>query len=150
MEGGVFIDEIPVHQVPEISNVIRTTILLINIIGMFPYIDAHKRCLALADGVVLVGRGYDFKIALIQNQPGPSAAKTCVGGIAELFLEVVEAAKRVVNGRGQVAILDENETIAPDSPIWRAVSLILSASGIGLFFRISLAKSWPFAIKWHT
>jgi Flp pilus assembly protein CpaB len=54
-----------------------------------------------------------------------------VGKIAAIpivqFQPITPNMLSVSTGRGQVAILDENETVAPDSPIWRAVSLTVPA-----------------------
>jgi Flp pilus assembly protein CpaB len=54
-----------------------------------------------------------------------------VGKIAAIpivqFQPITPNMLSVSTGRGQVAILDPDETVAPDSPIWRAVSLTVPA-----------------------
>ena len=38
--------EVPVYNIPEVSNISRTCIALINVIGMLPDINSQNRCLA--------------------------------------------------------------------------------------------------------
>ena len=55
-------------------------------------------------------------------------------------------------GRGQIAILAENETVSPDSPIWRAVSLTVppdrAVGGlVGDGQRVDLIATFPIAVE---
>ena len=54
---------------------------------MFPNIDPQQGLLALADGVILVGSGFNFQIAVLHNQPGPAAAEHFGCRIGELLFE---------------------------------------------------------------
>src|SRR5881394_633977 len=74
-------DLIPIHHVPESRYVIRAAILIVEIVGVLPYVQAQKRRAADAGGclahqrAVLVGRRTDREFAAIDDEPSPTAAK---------------------------------------------------------------------------
>jgi len=43
LRGEVLRNKLPVHQRPEVLQVARTRIAVINVIRMFPYVDSHQR-----------------------------------------------------------------------------------------------------------
>ena len=91
----------PVDHVPPGSDVIRPTILVLEIVGMLPHVAAENRGLAAHERGVLVGRALDGDGAAISGQPGPPAAETAGAGLGELFLELREAAERRADRIGQ-------------------------------------------------
>src|SRR5262249_35440124 len=99
----VYCDFSPVHDAPERLEVIGAAILVFEVVGMFPDIATEDR-FAFGAGdrfaherVVLIGGGDDFQLAIVYDQPGPTAAESAHTGGFELFLESVETVERGFN-----------------------------------------------------
>ena len=87
-------DLVPIHHVPPRLDVIGPAVLVIEIIGVLPDVDAEDRRVAVHQRAVLVRRGNHFELAaLVLDQPGPAAAEAARPGRREFFLERVEAAE---------------------------------------------------------
>ena len=70
---------------------------------MFPHIQPQNWGVALHEGAVLVGGAIDINAAiLLDDQPSPATAEAGGSGGGKLGLEVSEAAKLGIDGRGQV------------------------------------------------
>lgn len=67
------VDPFPIDHRVKGLDVLRATILILQIVGMFPNIDPQNGCLALADGTVLIRGGQYCQFALMDGQPGPPA-----------------------------------------------------------------------------
>src|SRR5450432_941533 len=97
----------PIDQVPESAQVFGATVLVFEIISMFPYVDAQERgafCLGdIHQRVVLVGRGADLQLPVFYDQPGPAAAETAHPSGIEFLLEGIKGAKAAVDIIGQFA-----------------------------------------------
>src|SRR5580698_7071613 len=65
----------PVYDVPPGRHVVRTAILVFEVIGVFPHVQAHHRILTLHNGAVLVGRGDDVDLAAGLHQPRPTGTE---------------------------------------------------------------------------
>src|SRR4051794_2293440 len=64
---------VPVDDIPPSVEIIRATILILEIVGMLPHIIAQNRNIVLYQGTVLVSGGNDFKFAtLVEDEPGPT------------------------------------------------------------------------------
>merc|ERR1719240_2202443 len=75
--GGrvVFTDLVPVDHVEEGTDVLRAPVLVLEVVGVLPDVDAHDghEAVAIHEGVVLVGSGDDRDGAVLGNrEPGPS------------------------------------------------------------------------------
>jgi hypothetical protein len=70
---------------------------------MFPNIEAKKRGLAIGEGIVLVGSAGDFELAIVDNQPSPTTAKTTYASRSKLFFESRKAPEGAVNCFAQSA-----------------------------------------------
>src|SRR6185437_16408833 len=68
-------------------------ILVFQVIGVLPNIVSKDREMALQEWAVLIGCGDDLQLAAIVDQPAPAGAKLFGGGFVELLLEILEAAK---------------------------------------------------------
>src|ERR1035441_8780147 len=91
---------VPVDHVPERCDVIGPAILVIQVISVFPHVEADDRfALNAGDGLahertVLVGGGADREFLVrADDEPGPAGAEAGRAGLGELFLEFVEAAE---------------------------------------------------------
>ena len=71
----VLIYFLPVDDVKKCRYVFRPAILVFQIIGMLPDIQAQNRYVPLAQGAVLIGCGGDVKFTVVDDQPGPAAAE---------------------------------------------------------------------------
>src|SRR3989338_10050752 len=92
----------PIDDVPERRDVIRTPVMIFQVVGMFPDIQSqNRRSPALGhihDRIILVGRGANTKLSFGNRQPGPAAAKTGGGRIGKLLFERVKTAEVLRDG----------------------------------------------------
>src|SRR5207249_11830889 len=85
---------VPIHHVPPGFDVIGTTVLIVQIISMFPNVDAEDRRVAIHQRAILIWRRNHFEFAaLVFDQPRPAAAETSDAGSCKFLLELIEAAK---------------------------------------------------------
>ena len=81
---------------------VGTTILVIQIVGMLPYVEGEQGREARTEWIAAVGFLRDVQFAiLVGREPGPSRAEEAGGGCCKFFLEVVEAAEVAADGVGQ-------------------------------------------------
>ena len=50
-------DDAPVDEGPEVLQVVRTAVLVVEVIGMLPDVDGQQRRQAMAQRVIAVGQG---------------------------------------------------------------------------------------------
>ena len=93
----------PVHDVPPRVDVVRTPILILQVVRVLPDVDAENDLLAFHHGAVLVGRALDRQLTAGGNDPCPSAPEPADGSFLQLFLELVEPAVRRIDGIGDGA-----------------------------------------------
>ena len=58
---------VPVDDIPERTDVVGASILVIQVIGMFPDIETKNGRQSLRERVILIGRRTDMQSALIVN-----------------------------------------------------------------------------------
>src|SRR6185295_7866680 len=94
----------PVDHLPKRLQVIRPLVLILQIVSVLPHIHTQHG-LAFTTGhrlahdrVVLVGRGDNFQLAVVDHQPGPAAAETAHAGGFKLLLEGLQAAEGGIEG----------------------------------------------------
>ena len=94
--------EFPVEQFVDYRcDVIRTLILIIEIIGMLPDVDRQQRSEALGQRQFGVGCLDDLERMPVGDEPSPTAAELLYGRVGELLLECVVAAERSIDLLGQ-------------------------------------------------
>src|SRR6266702_1066501 len=110
LEGGVtLVDLVPVQDVPPRGQIFRTSVVVFQIVGMFPHIVAEDGIQALRDWIVLIRRADDLHVAVcLASQPDPSAAKLFSTGIVEFGLKIFEVPESFLNNVG-----DRSRGIAP-------------------------------------
>mmetsp|Transcript_45562 Transcript_45562/g.107036 ORF Transcript_45562/g.107036 Transcript_45562/m.107036 type:complete len:313 (-) Transcript_45562:68-1006(-) len=97
----------PVHYAPERRDVLRTPVLVLQVVGVLPHVESeerhHLRTLrSLHQRVVLVGGGSDHELPVRTNaQPRPPRAETLRGRRVERLLHLVHRPERVVDGLGE-------------------------------------------------
>src|SRR4051794_35379481 len=86
----------PIHHIPPCLEVIRASVLILEIVGMPPHIAAQdwaafaSRNRFAHDGVVLIGCADNLELAAVDDQPGPTAAETADACRFELFFERIQ------------------------------------------------------------
>src|SRR5690606_20807775 len=95
--SGLFIqlfDEFPVDEiVDEGFEVFWTQVAIIDIVGVFPHVDAEDRRCAVNERVFAVRGLGDFELAVLDREPGPARTELADTGSDEIFTELVVAAK---------------------------------------------------------
>src|SRR4029079_9990914 len=83
LRGGVPLgDLVPVDHVPPRLQVVRALVLVLEVVGVLPDVDAEQRGLARADRRVLGGSARDLEPAprAVVDEPGPAAAELADAG----------------------------------------------------------------------
>src|SRR5436853_4798144 len=101
------VHRVPIHDVPPRGEVVGTAILIFEVVGVFPHVDAEEGLLPFHERTILVGSALDDELAAGIDQPSPAAAEALHAGVIELRLELLEVAERRLDGVG-------------DRPAWRA------------------------------
>mmetsp|Transcript_1836 Transcript_1836/g.6037 ORF Transcript_1836/g.6037 Transcript_1836/m.6037 type:complete len:260 (-) Transcript_1836:150-929(-) len=105
--GGIVLPHlVPVDDVVEGGNVLRPAVLVLEVVGVLPHVDAQDGDVAAGvhQRVVLVGAGGDFDRAILgHDQPGPAGTKDSRGSGRELRLEAIIRSEGLVHLLGQVA-----------------------------------------------
>ena len=85
---------VPVDDVVEGRDVVGATVLVVQVVGVLPHVQAQHRGVAAGAGslahqrAVLVGRAFDHQLAFgADRQPGLAAAEAGEGGLGEGVLE---------------------------------------------------------------
>ena len=106
---------LPVDDLPNGLHMVGATIEIVDVVGMFPHVDAQQRRLIIAQriaGIALFAN--DQTAILLLSQPCPSRAKERESGLCELLFKGVEAAKIAINqfeqrARGLIVGLGRHE-----------------------------------------
>src|SRR5690606_13615525 len=81
--------EVPVDQVPERLDVLRTQVAVVDVVGVFPYVAGQQRSVAVGQRAARAdGAGQGQGTVSLLHQPAPAGAEGADGGLAELFLEL--------------------------------------------------------------
>src|SRR3954454_13638754 len=94
---------VPVHDVPPRLQVVRALVLVLEVVGVLPDVDAEEWRLPGGDRRVLVGRARDLEAAArpVVDEPGPAASELPDARCVHLLLELVEAAERLLDRAGE-------------------------------------------------
>src|SRR4051794_27254767 len=95
----------PVHHVPPRLEVVRALVLVLEVVGVLPDVDAEQGCLARGDRRVLVrcARHLEPAAGAVVDEPRPAAAELADAGRVHLLLELVEAAEGLGDRAGERA-----------------------------------------------
>ena len=85
-----WLQPVPVDDIPERSDIIRATILVVQVVGVFPYIQSEDGCAPYFSnvhrGIVLVGRtGHHQFLFAGHDEPCPAGTETGSSCIAACF-----------------------------------------------------------------
>src|SRR5439155_6515231 len=116
------LDRRPVQRVEPCSDVVGPLVLILQVVGVLPNVDAENRRQTFHIGAVLVRVRLDRHLALlVREQPGPSAAELADGSLLKLLLERVVAAERALDGVAQPARRVAAAAGAHDAPEDRVI-----------------------------
>ena len=94
----------PVDHVPPSRDVVGAAVLVVQVVGVLPHVDAEDRVEALHRRAVLVGQAHHLELpGVVGREPGPAGAELAGGGFGEGVLEIVERAEVAVDGLREVA-----------------------------------------------
>src|SRR5271163_2427400 len=82
---------------------IGPAVLVVEVIGVFPYVAGQERGLPFGQRSDRVWRADNLERTLVGDKPGPAAAELADRRRLELLLEFVEAAAIAGNRRGEIA-----------------------------------------------
>src|ERR1039458_10333181 len=83
----------PVDHIPPSRNIVGPAVLIVQVVGVLPPVQAHHRELAFHHRAILVGGGKDIQLAVGFHQPSPAGAEARGRCLGKLLLESVEAAE---------------------------------------------------------
>ena len=94
---------IPVDDAPYCGEMIDTAVLIVEVVGMFPYVDAENGLQSVANRVACIGflRNHEFTFA-VTGKPYPTATEKTGAFLLELLLEGFERTKLCIDGFGQL------------------------------------------------
>src|SRR5665213_4316748 len=96
--GEIFRREIPVDELVDHGvDVIGAAVLVIEVVGMFPYVDRQQCRLPLAERILGVRGFHELQLAAFGDQPSPSRAELGDAGLCKIGLELVVAAEIAVD-----------------------------------------------------
>src|SRR5690348_12202251 len=127
---------LPVDDAPPGVHVVVAAVLVLQVVGVLPDVDAQQWPAALRQGRILVGRAGDDQLAVGGDQPRPAAAEPLHGVVLELGLERVEAAEVALDGVAERAGRLVAGVRAHDLPEERVVvvaAAVVAHGGAGLF-----------------
>src|SRR5688500_15165742 len=92
---GLFVelcDVLPVHEIVEPGfEVLGTRIAVVDVIAVFPHIDAEQRLgVAVNQRAFAIGRLRYFELAALEAEPGPARTELSRAGVDEVGAELVE------------------------------------------------------------
>ena len=94
----------PVHDIPECTNVVGAAILVVEIVGVFPDVEAEDGSATFGERGVLVWGAFDDECAISADaEPCPDAAEAGGSGFIELFPEVIEGTECGIDCGGEFA-----------------------------------------------
>ena len=124
MGGGVSIGNcVPVDNVPESADIVRASILVVQVVGVFPDIETKNGSASFHQGAVLVGGAFHDQLISVNTQPRPTAAKPRGRGVGKGFLKCFEAAAGGINGCCEVPLRGSAGSRSHDAPEQRVVSV---------------------------
>src|SRR5260370_24003851 len=117
------VDLIPVNNVPPGRQIVRPSVLVLEVVGMLPDVIAQDRVQTLRERVVLVRCRDDLQLAAIEHQPAPARAELLRRRLVEQLLEVRERSEGCLGLVGDRARRVSAAAWLHDLPEHRAVDV---------------------------
>ena len=98
------LDKVPVDPVEPVVHIVRPAVLVVQVVGVLPHVQAEQGPQAHGQGAVLVGQLHDGQPAgVLADQPGVAGAELPQGGGLHLGLPVFKGAEVPLHGLPQGA-----------------------------------------------
>ena len=97
-DGGEALgDRAPIDDVPPRVDVVRSAVLVMQVVGVLPDVDAEQRRLAGRYRVVLIGGPDDREARAVVDQPRPAGAELTDAGRLQLGLKIGKRTERRID-----------------------------------------------------
>src|ERR1043166_3227499 len=93
----------PIDHIPPRRDVVRSPVLILEVVGVLPHVEAQQGSLALHERTVLVRRAEHVEPVARQGEPRPAAPEPRAPSGGQLLLEGRDAAERLLDRRGELA-----------------------------------------------
>ena len=99
-----YFEYVPVDNLPYRCEMVYAAILVVEVVGVFPHVDAENGLQTVANGVTGIGFLRDDEFAfVVTGEPNPSAAEEGGTFFLEFFFEGLEGTELCVDGFGEMA-----------------------------------------------
>ena len=102
--------DIPVDDIPKCGNVVGATVLVVEVVGVFPDVEPENRCAGAGasnfthEWVVLIGGGANAECAVFFfAEPCPAGSESGGCGFGKGFFHAVKRTEVALDGGGEVA-----------------------------------------------
>src|SRR6185312_11965580 len=79
-------DLLPVHDVPPGRQIVRSAVLVLEVVGVLPDVNPEQRRVAVRDRRVLVRRRVHGQPGAVVDEPRPAASETLDAAVVQLLL----------------------------------------------------------------
>lgn len=94
----------PVDERPEVLEVVRTAVLVVEVVGVLLDVDGQQRRQAMTERVIAVLQRQDTQVAIgAHRQENPARTEEQAGGLVHLFDHRAERAKRLFDEQHELA-----------------------------------------------
>lgn len=99
-----FVHFIPVDYIPESGDVVRTFVLVVQVVSVLPYIQTQNRSQTFEERAVLVRCASDGQFTIFTNyEPSPAGTEASCSCFSEIFFEFVIAAQFAIDSCCDIA-----------------------------------------------
>ena len=84
---------VPVDDTEEVFHKIRSAVLVLQIVGMFPYVQCQQRFLPFCERIILVGGRENFQMVSVKHQPCPAASELGNRSRCKFLFEIFKGTK---------------------------------------------------------
>jgi hypothetical protein len=93
---------IPVDHIIKSGDVIGAAVLVVEVIGMFPHVDAEDGSETIRERRVLIGGGDNSESTALFDEPSPTGAEASGGRLGEFIFEGVKGIEGSIDCLGEV------------------------------------------------
>ena len=86
-------DSIPIYKVPERVDIFGAAVLVLEVVGVFPDVEAEDGRVAFGKDRVLIGGSADMQGAIFESEPSPAGPEVTSGSGGKGIFKVIKGAK---------------------------------------------------------